>query len=172
VSLDRIARALALTSMLGCAAAFPVRAADADKPVLSVVTLAGEEMDLGRLRGQVVVLYFWATWCGPCLAEMPELETFYSRYRKRGVEVIALSQDRARDMNEVHDMMQRLRMTYPVAMVHNASHNSLGEQPAVPVTYVIDAYGAVRERMRPDTLPLTAQNLARIVDPLLAPANP
>jgi peroxiredoxin len=162
---------LALGSMLACASALPVRAAEADKPVLSVVTLAGEEIDLGRLRGQVVVLYFWATWCGPCLAEMPELETFYSRYRKRGVAVIALSQDRARDMNEVHDMMQRLRMTYPVAMVHNASHNSLGEQRAVPVTYVIDASGAVRERMRPDTLPLTADKLAQIVEPLLPPAT-
>jgi peroxiredoxin len=169
VSKPQIARTAMLAFVLACAPVLPVHAADVDKPVLSLVTLAGEEIDLGRLRGHVVVLHFWATWCEPCLTEMPELEKFYARYRKRGVEVIALSQDRARDMDRVHEMMHRMRMTYPVAMAHNASHNSLGEQAALPVTYVIDVSGAVRERMRPDAQPVTAESLARIVEPLLPP---
>jgi len=150
----------------------PAGAQSPDKPVLSVLTLAGEDFDLQRLRGQVVVLHFWATWCAPCIQEMPALEAVYSRYRKRGLEVIALSQDRTRDIEEVHHMMHHMKMSYPVAMLHNASHNSLGEQAALPVTIVIDAQGVVRARMRPDSLPVTEENLARIVEPLLPPALP
>ncbi len=151
--------------------AAPAWAADpeksADRPVLAVTTLAGEEFDLKRLRGHVVVLHYWATWCVPCLKEMPELESFYDHYRARGVEVLALSQDRTRDLDEVHNMMRHMKMTYPVAMAHNVSRSSLGEQRALPVTYVIDRDGAIRAQIRPDTQALTEEALARIVDPLL-----
>lgn len=164
---NALPRVPASALLLAVAFAQPAPADVEPKPVLSVMTLAGEEIDLGRLRGEVVVLHFWATWCGPCIVEMPELEKFYSRYRSRGVEVIALSQDRTRDMNQVRDMMRQMRMTYPVAMLHSAHHNSLGDQNPLPITYVIDREGAIRARMRPDTQPLTELSLEKIVAPLL-----
>src|ERR1700688_1327620 len=109
----------------------------ASAPALSVKTLAGDEFDLSAQRGHVVVVHFWATWCPPCIKEMPELETFYEQYQARGVQVIALSQDRARDLDEVHHMVHHMNMKYPVAMAHGAQRNGFGEQNALPVTYVI-----------------------------------
>jgi len=140
----------------------------ADTPTLTVVTLDGKNFDLTEQRGHVVLVHFWATWCTPCIKEMPALEAFYERYRARGVEVIALSEDRMRDLDEVHHMMHHMNMSYPVAMAHKADRNSFGKPAELPVTYVLDAGGVVRAEMRPDTQPVTEENLARIVDPLLA----
>ena len=137
-------------------------------PMLTAATLDGKSFDLAALRGHVVLVHFWATWCTPCIKEMPALEAFYERYRARGVEVIAMSEDRTRDLDEVHHMMHHMNMQYPVAMAHKAVHNSFGDPAALPVTYVIDAKGAVRAEMRPDTQPVTEENLMRIVDPLLS----
>lgn len=137
-------------------------------PVLTAVTLDGKNFDLSALRGHVVLVHFWATWCTPCIKEMPALEAFYERYRARGVEVIAMSEDRTRDLDEVHHMVHHMNMHYPVAMAHKASSNTFGDPSALPVTYVVDAKGEVRAEMRPDTQPLTEENLARVVDPLLA----
>ncbi len=155
----------------GPAVLAPLAAAEPDKPALSLTTLAGEDFDLGRQRGQVVVVHFWATWCPPCIEEMPELQSFFEHYRERGVEVIAVSQDRTRDIDEVHHMMHHMKMSYPVAMAHTASRNTFGEQATLPVTYVIDAQGVLRAELRPKTSPVSEAALAKIVDPLLAGAG-
>ena len=147
----------------------PPPAAGPGAPALTVQTLAGDDFDLTKLRGHVVVVHFWATWCPPCLKEMPEIEAFYGRYHGRGVEVIAMSQDRSRDVEEVKRMVRRLGITYPVAMAHKAPRNGFGEQHALPVTFVVDAEGGVRAEMRPDARPVTAESLAKAVEPLLAP---
>jgi thiol-disulfide isomerase/thioredoxin len=137
-------------------------------PTLSIQTLAGEDFNLDRLRGQVVLIHFWATWCPPCIKEMPALGSFYEKYRARGVAVIALSEDRMRDLDEVQHMVHHMNATYPVAMAHKARVNSLGDPGALPVTYVLDAQGVVRAEMRPDTQPVTEESLEQIVGPLLA----
>jgi cytochrome c biogenesis protein CcmG/thiol:disulfide interchange protein DsbE len=138
---------------------------------LQVQTLDGPVFDLAALRGHVVIVHFWATWCPPCIQEMPALETFYEKYRDRGVAVLALSEDRTRDQGEVEHMRHHMTMTYPVAMAHKALRNDFGDPAALPVTYILDAAGAIRAEMRPDALPVTEENLRRLVDPLLAPLH-
>ncbi|SPE32039.1 putative thioredoxin related protein [Burkholderiales bacterium] len=162
-------RLLTALLSLACASllAAPVLAATPASPALAVKTLAGEDFDLAKLQGHVVLIHFWATWCPPCIKEMPALEAFYERYRARGVEVIAMSEDRTRDIDAVHHMVHHMSMSYPVAMAHQASANSFGDPSALPVTFVVDAKGVVRAEMRPDTQPVTEENLIRIVDPLL-----
>lgn len=165
-----IARKLATWSLCVAAALAGAGAPAADPPApsrIQVQTLNAVEFDLDRLRGRVVVVHFWATWCPPCIKEMPELEAFYEKYRDRGVEVIALSEDRTRDLEEVHHMIHHMNATYPVAMAHRATANSFGEPATLPVTYVLDGSGAVRATLRPDTDPLTVESLSRAVDPLL-----
>jgi thiol-disulfide isomerase/thioredoxin len=156
------------------AAALPCAAAQAAEPAqLRVPTLMGADFDLAAHRGQVVIVHFWATWCPPCIQEMPALEAFYEQYRERGVDVLALSVDRLRDLDAVHHMMHHMNMAYAVAMAHQARVNSFGEPAALPVTYVLDRQGVVRAEMRPDTDPVTEENLRKAVAPLLSePAPP
>src|SRR5215468_5709446 len=88
---------------LRCVAPSAVGAVDVGQaaPPLVVQRLDGQLSDLGALRGKVVVVNFWATWCPPCCAEMPELDAFYRKYHGRGVELLGVSTDRARDRPEV-----------------------------------------------------------------------
>jgi thiol-disulfide isomerase/thioredoxin len=165
----RLLAGCGLIAALVAAPTMAQAAAPADAAQIQVATLTGAPFDLAALRGKVVLVHFWATWCPPCITEMPALSAFYDRYRERGVEVIALSEDRTRDLDAVQHMVQHMHMSYPVAMAHRAKLNSFGDPAALPVTYVLDGQGVVRAEMRPDKEPLTEQSLAREVDPLLAP---
>lgn len=138
-------------------------------PKLAVTELDGTAFNLADLRGHVVILNMWATWCGPCRLEMPALDAFYRQYHARGVEMIGLSADRPRDRGEVTKAMAAF--TYPAAMLNDAHPNGFGTPNILPMTYVIDADGIVRAQMRPSETPITAQSLADVVGPLLPAAH-
>jgi len=134
-------------------------------PALVVQELDGQTFDLGAQRGKVVVVNFWATWCPPCRKEMPVLDAFYRRYRSRGLEMIGLSADRARDRADVRKVM--LSFSYPAAMLDDAKADGFGKPNALPVTFVVDANGIVRARLTPEETPLTEKTLSDAVVPLL-----
>jgi len=102
------------------------------------------------------------------MKEMPKLESHDKRHRARGVEVAALCEDRLGEIDDVHNMGHPRNMQYAVAMAHKVSQNSFGDPASLPVSYVLDASGSVRAQVRPDTPPTTEENLAPIVDPVLA----
>lgn len=135
------------------------------QPELTVKTLGGDHFDLAGQRGHVVLVHFWATWCAPCREEMPVLNEFYGGHRARGLEVIAVSVDRGRDLEQVRDVMRAF--SFPAGMLRDAARNDFGSQNELPVTFVVDAEGRVRGELRPATTPLTRENLARVVEPLL-----
>ena len=93
------------------------------------------------------------------------LNDFYSGYRARGVEVIGVSVDRGRDVAQVRDVMRAF--SFPSGMLRDAARNDFGSQNELPVTFVVDAEGRVRGELRPATAPLTRENLARVIEPLL-----
>ncbi len=134
-------------------------------PSLVVPELNGQVFDLATMRGRVVIVNFWATWCPPCLREMPALDAFYRRYHGRGVDLIGLSADRSRDQAEVPKVMQAF--SYPAAILSDAKVNGFGTPAALPATFVIDGNGVVRARFTPDGTPLTEKTLAAVVVPLL-----
>ena len=144
-------------------AALPTLAAD--PAALVVQTLDGSSFDLAHERGRVVLVHYWATWCVPCREEMPALEAFYRKYREHGLDVIALSVDRGRDLDEVRRMMGAYH--FPAAMARGARQNSFGSQSALPVTFVLDGGGVIRAEMRPDREPVTEAMLEKVVGPLL-----
>jgi cytochrome c biogenesis protein CcmG/thiol:disulfide interchange protein DsbE len=155
----------ALLAVVGLCLAVAVRAGVPEKPELTATTLGGDSFTLSALRGHVVLVNFWATWCTPCREEMPALNAFYRRYRERGVDVIGISMDRGRDADEVRQVMRAFN--FPAAMLRDISRNDFGAQSELPVTFVIDAQGRLREELRPATTPLTEASLTRIVQPLL-----
>jgi cytochrome c biogenesis protein CcmG, thiol:disulfide interchange protein DsbE len=142
-------------------------AVDVGKPApgLVVPEVEGPTFDLSTLRGKVVIVNFWATWCVPCREEMPVLDAFYRSHHRQGLEVIGLSMDRSRDREAVKKLMQSV--TYPVALASDAKVNGFGAVRALPVTYVVDETGTVRARLTPDT-PLTEERLEDVVLPLLS----
>jgi cytochrome c biogenesis protein CcmG, thiol:disulfide interchange protein DsbE len=114
-------------------------------PALVMTTLDGRTFDLAELRGKVVLVNYWATWCAPCRKEMPKLDAFYKRYHDRGLEIISISIDFDRDLDKARRMAQSV--SYPTALSKSISENGFGIPKAVPITWIIDRDGKVRDQM-------------------------
>lgn len=137
-------------------------------PALVVPQLDGRLFDLAGLRGKVVIVNFWASWCAPCRSEMPRLDAFYRRHHAQGLDLLGLSVDDAGDRAAVEAIMKRF--SYPAAMAAMAKVNGFGEPLAVPMTWIIDTRGIVRTRLIAGSA-VTEQSLERAVLPLLPKAQ-
>ncbi len=165
----RIIGVLLLGISCAASAALAAPAVGEAAPALAAETLDGRAFDLAALRGKVVIVNFWATWCPPCREEMPALDAFYRRYRDKGLELIGLSADSAHDAEEVRQVMRAY--AYPAAMLGKARANGFGAPRILPVSYVVDANGVLRAILRPDKIAITEDSLARTLLPLLEPTN-
>ena len=111
-------------------------------PPLALGTPGGGTADLAALRGRVVLVNFWATWCAPCVEEMPALAKLRERLGPRGFEVIAVNQG---EMPErVKSFLQRTRLDLPVALDRDKAVAKAWKVRALPTTFVVDARGRIR----------------------------
>ncbi len=116
-------------------------------PDFTLPTLAGDSLGLADLRGQVVLLNFWATWCGPCLEEIPALVDLYEDLHPAGLAIVGVSLDEEGE-EVVAPFAARFNINYPVALDQEGTvAEAFGGVWALPTTYVIDAEGAVVERI-------------------------
>jgi thiol-disulfide isomerase/thioredoxin len=113
-------------------------------PELVLTELGGETFDLSKLRGKVVLVNYWATWCAPCKKEMPLLNSFYRRYHEQGLELIGISADRPPDYGRMRNVSRTL--AYPTSTMDGISQNGFGPPEGFPLTYVIDRNGIVRDK--------------------------
>lgn len=166
---------LALALLLVAGTALPVARAASPvppavgqpAPALVVPQLDGHVFDLAKLRGKVVLVNVWATWCSPCRLEMPTLNAFYQHLHSRGLVLLGLSIDEASDSGEVRKVMRQF--SYPGALASAARVNGFGQPIAVPVTYVIDAHGVIRAQLQAEgPSGVSRQALEQAVLPLLA----
>ena len=100
-------------------------------PTYAFVALDGTEIRSEELVGRVVVLNFWATWCGPCKLEMPSLQSLHEDRASDGVVVLGLSTDVGR-ASTVTDFLSERDITYPVGRATNAHRQAFGGIPAIP----------------------------------------
>lgn len=135
-------------------------------PPLNATEIDDHAFDLAAMRGHVVIVHYWATWCVPCREEMPVLDSLYRRYHGQGLDMIAISADRPRDRSEVVKWMRPF--AFPAAMLRDATANGFGTPGTLPVTFIVDRAGVVRARLQPDQTPVTEQSLAAAVMPMLA----
>ena len=114
-------------------------------PEIRAALLDGRQIRLEQLRGKVVVVNFWATWCPYCRHEMPDMERFYRDYRERGFEILALSQDDAPE--PVRQFLAREGYHFPVAMAEAGQAAALGGVSRLPTSFIIDKQGRVRHKI-------------------------
>ncbi len=110
-------------------------------PDFTVSTINGRTISLSALKGKVVIVNFWATWCGPCVYEMPGLVRLYDKYKEQGLEVIGLSVDRTR--SGVAGFVSRKGIDYPIAFADRSLVMKYGGIQAIPTTFFIDKKGDV-----------------------------
>ena len=111
----------------------------------SLPTLAGETVGLSQFKGKVVFLNFWATWCGPCRAEMPSMETLYSSYREKGFEILAVNSGESR--REVLAYIQEYGFSFPTLLDEDGKVSSGYGIQAIPTSYLIDRDGMIVARI-------------------------
>jgi len=118
-------------------------------PDLSLpIGLNGKHVDLSSLKGNVVLLDFWATWCGPCKMSIPEVESIYSKYKDKKLKVVGISIDDVETRREVDSSVKVLGMTYPVAMaVDIPDIRDKYTFASIPLLIIIDKKGIVRARI-------------------------
>lgn len=111
-------------------------------PEFSVVDLEGQPLRLSELRGKVVILDFWATWCPPCREEIPGFVELQAEYGDQGLVIIGFSVDDG-DLGGVRAFMKEFRMNYPVAVADRELQALYGPIRYVPTTFVIDRAGRI-----------------------------
>jgi peroxiredoxin len=111
-------------------------------PEINLTALDGKKVSLAALRGKVVIVDFWASWCAPCKEEMPVLQSLYKRFGSKGLVVIGVSVDN--DREKAKTFIDGLKVSFPI--VHDADKSVAGrfKPPRMPTSYVIDKAGKIR----------------------------
>jgi len=112
-------------------------------PDFTLQTMTGEPLALSDLRGKAVVLNFWATWCPPCRAEMPELQAAYTAYAPGGLVVLGVNQ--AEDRATVRAFLNELGLTFPVVLDTQYEVADRYSVNSLPTTFFIDRDGVIRD---------------------------
>jgi peroxiredoxin len=111
-------------------------------PDFALKSSTGENLRLSEYRGDVVMINFWATWCGPCRQEMPLLDDLYNRYERVGFNLLGVNIDD--DSGRAMDMIRELGVNFPVLFDARKEVSKLYEVGSMPVTVIVDREGTVR----------------------------
>lgn len=116
-------------------------------PRFSVKDLQGREISSADLRGKVVLVDFWATWCQPCTKEMPGYQTLLDRYGSRGFAVVGFKFDTMADSQDPVLFARKLGVHYPLAVASADLKQSFGGIAGLPTTLLYDRQGILREKV-------------------------
>lgn len=168
--LRRVFFAALLAASVGVAAAKSPSASrsllNKQAPDFTRQDLNGHAVHLAGLRGKVVLLNFWATWCAPCQVEMPTFSAWQRQYGPRGLEIVGVSMDDS--AASARRVVERLKVDYPVAMGDAQLGMRYNGVLGLPLTFLIDRNGVIRARFQGVT---NAKAIEKQVQALLGEAR-
>lgn len=119
-------------------------ASDQAAPDFTLTDLSGKSISLSDLKGKVIFVNFWATWCGPCRHEIPDFIEFYKENQDKGVVILGVSIDKS--VNKVRDFVADNGINYPIAMATNNMVKDYKPGKFIPTTIIIDSDGMIQEK--------------------------
>lgn len=144
----------------------PAPIANAPAPDFTLAALDGSQVRLSDLKGRVVLVNIWATWCPPCRAEMPTIQTVYEQYRDQGFTVLAVDQDEAPPI--VAAFMNENKLTFPALLDAGNRVGWMYQATSLPSSFFIDKQGIIRTVYRG---PMPRSVIAETVEQLLNEGN-
>ena len=112
----------------------------------AITTLDGTALSVDDLKGKVVLVNIWATWCPPCVIEMPGFQRVYEDYRDRGFLVLGVSRDQG-EPSRVRTFLREKGITYPVAMASDVDLGGMTQVEALPTSFLIGRDGTIRHQV-------------------------
>jgi thiol-disulfide isomerase/thioredoxin len=131
-------------------------------PDFTLRSLDGQEITLSELKGKVILLDFWATWCSPCRESIPHFIQLYKTYQKKGLGVVGINMDK-RDMETIRQFAMSMDIPYPVVMTSDQVERDY-RVIGLPSTIIIDKKGRIREKIRGFTSEIAKQITAVVLD--------
>ncbi len=111
-------------------------------PNFALKTADGKTVELKKLQGKVVVVNFWATWCGPCRREIPGMMKVYDKYKGKGLEIVGIALDRD-GWNDVKPYLEKSPISYPIVIGERKLTEQYGGVEAIPTTFIVDRKGNI-----------------------------
>src|SRR3990172_7651973 len=113
-------------------------------PDFTLDTLDGKKVTLSELRGKIVLINLWATWCPPCRAEMPALENAYEQYKDSGVVILGLNVTNQDSEKDIPLFIDEFGLTFPILLDRDGSVSALYQLRGLPTTYFVNREGIIR----------------------------
>ncbi len=133
---------IALTGLLALSVAFSAVAQSSKAPNFKATAADGSTVELQKLKGKVVVVNYWATWCPPCRQEIPGFIDVYKQYKSKGLEIVGVSLDQ-NGWEVVKPYIAKAGINYPVVLPDEILKSEYGSIDAIPTTFFVDKNGNI-----------------------------
>ncbi|MDQ0273941.1 TlpA family protein disulfide reductase [Cytobacillus purgationiresistens] len=120
----------------------------ATAPDFELTTLDGQTLKLSDCKGKKVILNFWASWCPPCIAELPHMENFYQKNKEAEIEIVAVNLTNLdKGTAAIEDFVDDYYLSFPIPLDKNGDIGLLYQAYSIPTSYIIDSKGVITQKL-------------------------